>query len=131
MSEIPEEEISEEEIPEEEIPEEEIPLPGAGTPEAGLLPSVIDYLNITWDITNERTNLLGIIRRGMAYLDRLAGHPLDYETHHAGMQLLLDYCRYVRSEALDVFQTNYLHERMALPLAEGATVYAQGEPTAE
>lgn len=96
-----------------------------------LLPAVRDYLNITWDASGEDANLLGIVRRGMAYLDRLAGHPLDYETHHAGMQLLLDYCRYVRSEALDVFQTNYLHELMALQLDEGATVYAQGEPTTE
>lgn len=79
-----------------------------------LLAAVRDYLDITWTDAGGDTKLTGIISRGMAYLDGVAGENLDYAVEDKPRELLFDYCRYVRSNALDEFQTNYLPELLTL-----------------
>lgn len=79
-----------------------------------LLEEMKNYLDITWEDEAGDRKLCGILSRGRAYLDHLAGKPLDYEAEGAARALLFDYCRYVRSGALDEFQKNYLHELLAL-----------------
>lgn len=54
----------------------------------------------------------------MKYLDGIAGRELDYSTEDKPRELLFDYARYVRSNALDEFQGNYLHELLALQISE-------------
>jgi hypothetical protein len=81
----------------------------------GLIESVKNYLDITWvldDAGDEK--LSGIIARGMRYLNKTAGIELDYTTEDKPRELLLDYCRYVRSNALEEFQQNYLAELLSL-----------------
>lgn len=82
----------------------------------GLLASVKNYLDITWVDPDGDTKLSGIIARGMRYLDKAAGAELDYTIEDKPRELLMDYCRYVRSNALDEFQRNYLHELLSLQI---------------
>ena len=67
------------------------------------------YCGITWDdlVTDQKVRMLA--ENGMAYLDLKRGAPADYHTPGLPRTLLMDYVRYVRDEALDVFETNYLN----------------------
>jgi hypothetical protein len=76
----------------------------------GLLDAVRNYLDITWPDTAGDIKLTGIIERGMKYLDAVAGEELDYTDEDKPRELLMDYCRYVRSNSLNEFQGNYLSE---------------------
>ena len=80
----------------------------------GLFEAVRNYLDITWDDPDGDTKLSGIIERGMKYLNKAAGEELDYSIEDKPRELLMDYCRYARSNALNEFQTNYLHELISL-----------------
>ena len=74
----------------------------------GLLAAVKNYLDITWDDPDGDKKLSGIILRGMRRLDKVAGENLDYSIEDTPRELLMDYCRYGRSNALDEFEKNYL-----------------------
>ena len=80
----------------------------------GLLDAVRNYLDITWNDDAGDEKLSGIVARGMKYLDSIAGEALDYMIEDKPRELLMDYCRYVRSNALDEFQQNYLPELLTL-----------------
>ncbi len=95
---------------------------------ASLLSKVRNYLDVTWVDAELDQKLTDIIGRGTAYLDRLAGFALDYTARSDAMQLLLDYCRYVRSDAFELFQRNFIHELNALQLDGGAPVEEPTEP---
>lgn len=94
----------------------------------GLLEDVKNYLDITWHDPNTNQKLEGIIKRGMKYLNSVAGGELDYSVEDKPKELLLDYCRYVRSNALEEFQNNYLHELLSLQINEEVKRY-QAENT--
>lgn len=85
----------------------------------GLLNELKIYLDITWNDDNTDKKLEGIIKRGMKYIDSVAGTELDYTVEDKPRELLFDYCRYVRSNALEQFQINYLHELLSLQISEG------------
>lgn len=89
----------------------------------GLLEDVKNYLDITWHDPNTNQKLEGIIKRGMKYLNSVAGGELDYSVEDKPKELLLDYCRYVRSNALEEFQNNYLHELLSLQINEEVRRY--------
>lgn len=97
-----------------------------------LLPAVKNYLDITWQDPDGEEKLKGIIARGMAYLNNVAGEKLDYAEEEKGRELLMDYCRYVRANALEDFQNNYLSELLSLQIQTEVARYAedQGEGTA-
>jgi len=90
----------------------------------GLLNAVRNYLDITWTDADGDTKLTGIISRGIKYIDSVAGTELDYTIEDKPRELLFDYCRYVRSNALDEFQTNYLPELLSLQIMEEVKAYA-------
>lgn len=92
-----------------------------------LLADVKVYLDITWDDENTDKKLRGIIQRGMKYLNSVAGAELDYSVEDQPKELLLDYCRYVRSNALEEFQKNYLHELLSLQINEEVKRYEEAE----
>ncbi len=89
-----------------------------------LLASVKNYLDITWDDEGTNTKLTGIVERGMKYINYVAGTELDYAIEDKPKELLLEYARYARSNALDEFQTNYLHELLSLQIQEEVKAYA-------
>lgn len=85
----------------------------------GLLCTVKNYLNVTWSDSATDAKIRGIIASGMMYLNSKAGAEMDYQADGAARTLLFEYARYMRDEALDVFENNYLsmildmrHERM-------------------
>lgn len=90
-----------------------------------LLKDVKNYLNITWEDELEDEKLGGIIARGKKYIDRIAGSEQDYEIEDKPRELLFDYCRYVRSNALEEFSKNYLHELIALQVDKGVEQFAE------
>lgn len=80
----------------------------------GLLDSIKIYLHITWVDTNTNTNLTGMINRGMARLQTIAGVPLDFAVEDTPRALLFDYVRYANSQALEMWEKNFASELMDL-----------------
>lgn len=101
------------------------------TPEqlAKLLADVKNYLDITWEDEAGDLKLSGIISRGVKYINNVAGAELDYSIEDKPRELLYDYCRYVRSNALEMFQQNYLHELLSLQIAQEVKSYAANQGT--
>ena len=95
----------------------------------GLLASVKNYLGITWEDTAGDEKLSGIITRGKKYLNRIAGRELDYTAEDQPRELLFEYCRYVRSNALEQFQINFRHELLSLQINEGVKQYEETDNT--
>lgn len=94
----------------------------------GLLDDVKNYLDITWTDVATDAKLTGIIERGIKYIDSIAGKAMDYSIEEKPKELLLDYCRYVRSNALSEFQNNYLHELLTLQMAQEVAAYEAANP---
>ncbi len=87
----------------------------------GLLEDVKNHLDITWTDVSTDQKMSGIIARGIKYIDQIAGVAQDYTVDDKPKELLLEYCRYARSNALDSFRKNYLSELMSFQLDVKAT----------
>lgn len=74
---------------------------------AALLADVKNYLNITWDDEATDAKINGLIASAAAYLDSKLGGQPDYEADGMPRTLLMEYVRYARDSALDVFENNY------------------------
>lgn len=94
----------------------------------GLLEEVKNYLDITWIDQQTDLKISGIIERGIKYIDRVAGAAMDYTVNDKPKELLLDYCRYARSNALEMFQKNYLHELLSLQISKEVEAYEAANP---
>lgn len=79
-----------------------------------LLKAARNYLDITWEDQTLDEKLSGIIRRGKGYLDRIAGETLDYAEGTKGRELLFEYVRYARANALQDFGGDFSSELNAL-----------------
>lgn len=96
---------------------------------AVLLEDVKNYLDITFVDENSDKKLTGIVERGMRYLQELAGSTaLGFEEEGQARALLLDYCRYARSNALEAFPVNFRAELLALRIAREVAEYADESP---
>ncbi len=93
----------------------------------GLLDDVKNHLNITW--TDEATDrkISGLIASGMLYLNGKAGEEMDYTMDGPGRTLLMDYVRYARDGAMDVFENNYLHLLLAMQNERRVKAYAEAQ----
>lgn len=87
-----------------------------------LLDAVKAYLKITWQDEATDTEITGYINRGMTRLQHIAGASLDFTVEDQPRALLLDYCRYARSQALEVFEKNFQAELLDLNLTTQAPV---------
>lgn len=92
-----------------------------------LLIAAKNYLDITWDDEATDEKLRGTLSRGMKYLNKVAGVELDYAVEDKPRELLFDYCRYVRSNALEDFQNNFLHELLSLQMAQEVADYDKNQ----
>lgn len=81
---------------------------------AELLADVKNFLDITWEDPATDQKVAGYTAGGMDYLDNKAGEPVDYSVPGYGRTLLMEYVRYARDGALDVFENNYLHLLLAM-----------------
>lgn len=95
---------------------------------ADLLNDVKNHLDITWDDEATDLKVRGFIASGMVYLDGKAGGGQDYQADGIARTLLMEYCRYLRDSALDVFENNYRsmilsmrHERVVREYAVEST----------
>ena len=106
----------------------------------GLLYDVKNWLDITWDDDATDGKVSELIASGMAYLedngfatsyfetaeeaarylDGKLGEAGDYTADGLPRTLLLEYCRYGRDHALDVFENNY--QAMLLDMQNGRKV---------
>jgi hypothetical protein len=94
-----------------------------------LLQDVKDYLHITWDDEKTDKNIKGFIQRGMARLQTIAGVPLDFTKEDNPKTLLLDYCRYANSQALEMFEINFSSELLELNIRGQLTESTDTEVT--
>lgn len=93
-----------------------------------LLEDVKNYLNKDWELDDTaKRSLTGMIKRGMSYLNNVAGTTLNYENEDIEKSLLLDYCRYADSKALEMFATNFQPDLLELNLK----YQAEGENSSE
>lgn len=92
-----------------------------------LLSDVRNYLDITWEDVATDQKLTGIIQRGISYLQDVAGAVLDFEEESTPRSLLFDYCRYARSNALEMFNQNYRGELVMLRIARGVQDFESTE----
>ena len=97
-------------------------------PVVALLAAVKSYLQITWDDMETNTRLTELIYSGMLYLNSKLGDAGDYAAPGYPRTLLMEYVRYARDGALDVFENNYRalilamqHERMVEAYADAET----------
>lgn len=74
-----------------------------------LLPDIENYLDVTWADEALGNKLWDIAVAGMIYLDGKIGAPQDYMQPGLARALLMDYVRYARDGAADIFENNYLH----------------------
>jgi len=81
-----------------------------------LLDEVKNELGITGNDENTNKRLSGYIERGQNRLNQIAGNMLDYEAVGEPKRLLLDYCRYANSQALEVFEINFANDLLSLHL---------------
>jgi hypothetical protein len=79
-----------------------------------LLTDIKNYLHITWFDEKTDDNLTGMINRGMARLQTIAGVSLDFEAENTPRALLFDYVRYANSQALEMWEKNFASELMGL-----------------
>jgi len=81
---------------------------------AELVEDVKAFLGITWydDVTERK--IIGLIGSGMAYIDSKYGGEADYESDGLPRTLLMEYVRYARDSALDVFENNYTSMILAM-----------------
>ena len=73
----------------------------------GLLSDVKNYLNITWNDQATDAKISGLIASGIVYLKDKYGGEADYTLDGMPRTLLMEYVRYGRDSALDVFENNY------------------------
>lgn len=81
---------------------------------AALLAAAKNYLDITWNDSDGDVKLTGILARGEKYLNGTVGATLDFEAEGKPQELLLEYARYVRNNALQYFRQDFLAELYAL-----------------
>lgn len=75
-----------------------------------LLPAAKNYLDYTWADEAADEKLAGVLNRGMAYLNRIAGETLDYSAEGTPRKLLFDYARYDLAGATQDFSIDFLTE---------------------
>lgn len=91
----------------------------------GLLDDVKNYLNITWEDEATDQKIGGLIASGMVYLDAKYGSTADYTADGMPRTLLMEYVRYARDSALDVFESNYLSLLLGMQNEKAVKDYAQ------
>lgn len=91
---------------------------------AELLKAVKLWCNITWSDEATDTKVSDLIASGEAYIDGKLGAAGDYDTPGEPLTLLKEYVRYGLSDALDVFEANYLNRLLAMQHERRVAQYA-------
>ena len=97
----------------------------AGAVSAALLSAVKLWCNVTWSDEATDTKVSALIASGQTYIDGKLGADGDYETPGEPLTLLKEYVRYGLSDALDVFEANYLNRLLAMQNDRQVKNYAE------
>ena len=89
-----------------------------------LFEDVKNYLNITWEDPATDANGRGWIASAATYLDKKLRGPAHYTLDGLPRTLLMEYPRYARDSALDVFENNY--QSLILSAQNESVVYLSG-----
>ena len=92
---------------------------------AELLAGAKLWCNITWSDEATDAKVSALIASGEAYIDGKLGEAGDYENPGEPLTLLKEYVRYGLSDALDVFETNYLNRLLAMQNDRQVKSYAE------
>ena len=90
-----------------------------------LLSSVKNRLDITWDDQNTDHKIAGLIEDGIFYLDGKLGEAGDYTIAGYPRTLLMEYVRYARDNALDVFENNYMTHILSMQNMRAVEAYVE------
>lgn len=93
---------------------------------AELLEDVKNHLNITWDDDATDSKIRGLIAAATAYLDEKGGTVLDYDADGLPRMLMMEFVRYARDEALDVFENNYMSMILSMQNEMAVMAYVEG-----
>lgn len=91
-----------------------------------LLLLVKDSLGISWEDEMTDRRLMTIIENGLNYIEDKMGGAADFAAPGYARALLLEYARYARDEALDVFENNYLALLLAARDKRQVAEFGQG-----
>lgn len=92
---------------------------------AELLAGAKLWCNITWSDDATDAKVSALIASGEAYIDGKLGIPADYTVSGEPLTLLCEYVRYGLSDALDVFESNYLNRLLAMQHERKVAAYAE------
>ena len=92
---------------------------------AALLSAVKLWCNITWSDEATDDKVSDLIASGEAYIDGKLGAAGDYDSPGEPLTLLKEYVRYGLSDALDVFEANYLNRLLAMQHERRVSEYAE------
>lgn len=90
-----------------------------------LLADVKNHLNITWDDSATDNKIRGLIASATVYLDGKGGTVLDYDADGLPRMLMMEFVRYARDEALDVFENNYMSMILSMQNEMAVMNYAE------
>lgn len=96
-----------------------------------LLSEVKNHLNITWADEATDSKIRSLIAAATVYLDGKGGAVLDYEVDGLPRTLMMEYVRYARDEALDVFENNYTSLILTMQNERAVTAYVESTEQAE
>lgn len=85
-----------------------------------MLLAIKKYLKVPWSDDDEV--IAGLIDRGIAKLQQLAGAELDFEVEGQARSLLFDYVRYAYNNASEYFEENFKEEILRLQLMTGVSL---------
>lgn len=97
----------------------------------GLLSDIKNYLDITWSDESTDRKVRGIIAAGMVYINKKLGKAGDFEADGFPRTLLMEYARYARDSALDVFENNYQSMILAMQNDRKVSAYVESTAAAE
>lgn len=92
---------------------------------AELLAGAKLWCNITWSDDATDAKVSALIASGEAYIDGKLGIPADYTVSGEPLTMLWEYVRYGLSDALDVFESNYLNRLLAMQHERKVAAYAE------
>ena len=92
---------------------------------AELLAGAKLWCNITWSDEATDAKVSALIASGEAYIAGKLGIPADYTVSGEPLTLLYEYVRYGLSDALDVFEINYLNRLLAMQNERKVAAYAE------
>lgn len=91
----------------------------------GLLEDTLNELDITWNDEATNKKFRGFIASGINYLNKKLGGENDYTLDGDARTLLMQYVRYARDQALDVFEANYQSMILSAQNDKAVTRYAE------